>query len=310
LLRMERSCGRRVLVYVLSADKNATGDRESRFTDRDGNLIQVDYKIRPSRAKKVAVVPLLPDISTSFASNRLCKYFAVLCYSFAIMSAYFDQALAQLKTFEGSVPWMYRDSVGKVTVGVGLMLPNVTAACTLPFHVAGAEGATSPATEAQIAAEYARVESLALGKLPSFYRAGNSLELPEAVIDEKLSAVLAGFEATLRTHLAGYDKLPDGVKMALLDMAYNLGPEGLLRGYPQMIRDVESGAWAAAAAQCARGGINAARNAWTRQQMLSAVVETIKAEAEVVERVAGSWLQRLWRGVRRVLRWGGKDCCR
>ena len=37
-----------------------------------------------------------------------------------------------------------------------------------------------------------------MGKLPSFYRAAGSLELPEAVIDEKLSAVLAGFEATLR----------------------------------------------------------------------------------------------------------------
>ncbi|MDR3746390.1 MAG: hypothetical protein P4K80_09700 [Acidobacteriaceae bacterium] len=226
------------------------------------------------------------------------------------MSAYFDQALAQLKTFEGSVPWMYRDSVGKVTVGVGLMLPNVAAACAFPFHVAEGEAASIPATEAQIAAEYARVEALALGKLPSFYRAASSLELPETVIDERLSAVLAGFEATLRTHLAGYDKLPDGVKMALLDMAYNLGPEGLLRGYPQMMRDVECGAWAAAAAQCARGGINAARNAWTRQQMLSTVVETIKAEAEVVERAAGGWLQRLWRGVGRVLRWGGKDCCR
>ena len=217
------------------------------------------------------------------------------------MSGTFDQSLAQLKSFEGCVPWMYRDTVGRVTVGVGLMLPSAAAACALPFQTA--EGAA--ATAEQIAAEFARVDAMAMGKLPSFYRAAGSLKLPELVIDEKLSAVLAGFEATLRAGLAGYDKLPDGVKMALLDMAYNLGPEGLLKGYPRMIRAVETGAWAEAAAESARGGINAARNAWTRQQMLAAVVGAIQAEAEAVE----GWLRRVWRGVKRAFGIGKPSCC-
>jgi GH24 family phage-related lysozyme (muramidase) len=222
------------------------------------------------------------------------------------MPGYFDRSLAQLKSFEGCVPWMYRDSVGKVTVGVGLMLPDAAAACALPFQTAGGAAATAQ----QIAAEFARVEALALGKLPSFYRVAGSLQLPEATIEQKLSAVLTGFETTLRARLIGYDALPDGVKMALLDMAYNLGPAGLLEGYPRMIHAVETGAWAQAAAECARGGINAARNAWTRQQMLSAVVETIQAEAEAVEQEAQGWLRRIWCGVRRLLRWGRKDCCK
>jgi GH24 family phage-related lysozyme (muramidase) len=221
------------------------------------------------------------------------------------MSNYFDQALVQVRSFEGSIPWMYRDTVGKVTVGVGLMLPNAAAACALPFQAGGAA-----ATESQIATEFARVEGLAEGKLPSFYRAASSLELQETVIDEKLSEVLAGFEKTLKTHLAGYDTLPDGIKMALLDMAYNLGPEGLLKGYPKMIHAVETGAWAAAAADCERGGINAARNAWTKQQMLSAVVGAIKAEAETVEERSEGWLRRLWSGMKRIALWGRKDCCR
>ena len=222
------------------------------------------------------------------------------------MPGYFDQSLAQLKSFEGCVQWMYRDSVGKVTVGVGLMLRDAAAACALPFQTAGGVAATSE----QIAADFARVEALALGKLPSFYRVAGSLELPEATIEQKLSAVLTGFETTLRVKLPGYDKLPDGVKMAVLDMAYNLGPTGLLEGYPRMIHALETGAWAQAAAECARGGINAARNAWTRQQMLSAAVGTIQAEAEAMEQEAEGWLQRIWRGVKRVLRWGTKDCCK
>jgi len=222
------------------------------------------------------------------------------------MPGYFDQTLAQLKSFEGCVPWMYRDSVGKVTVGVGLMLPNVAAACALPFQTAGG----SAATVELIATEFARVEALALGKLPSFYRAAGALELPEATIEQKLSAVLTGFETTLRSRLTGYDTLPDGVKMALLDMAYNLGPAGLLEGYPRMIHAVETGAWAQAAAECARGGINAARNSWTRQQMLSAVVGTIQAKAESMEKDVAGWLPRIWRGMKCMLRWGTKDCCK
>jgi len=225
------------------------------------------------------------------------------CYPCAKMSGYFDQSLAQLKSFEGCVPWMYRDSAGKVTVGVGLMLPDAAAACALPFHTADGSAATAQ----QIAAEFARVHALTMAKLPSYYRIGGSLELPEATIDERLSAVLTGFEATMRAHFTSYDLLPNGVKMALLDMSYNLGPAGLLEGYPRLIQAVETGAWAQAAAECARGGINAARNAWTRQQMLSAVVVgTIQAEAEEAE----GWLRKAWRGVWRVLRWGRKDCCK
>ena len=71
------------------------------------------------------------------------------------MSGYFDQSLAQLKSFEGCVSWMYRDTVGRVTVGVGLMLPDAATACALPFQTAVGAAATSE----QIAAEFARVEA-------------------------------------------------------------------------------------------------------------------------------------------------------
>jgi len=42
------------------------------------------------------------------------------------VATYLEQSLAKLKEFEGCVPWMYRDTVGKITVGVGLMLPDAT----------------------------------------------------------------------------------------------------------------------------------------------------------------------------------------
>jgi GH24 family phage-related lysozyme (muramidase) len=188
---------------------------------------------------------------------------------------------------------MYRDTVGKVTVGVGLMLPDAAAAQALPFQI-GARAATT----AEIVAEYDRVMRLAAGKAADFYRqaasTGAGLELAEATIDAKLMAVLEGYELELKARLSGYDGFPEGVKLALLDMAYNLGPQGLFAGYPRLIAAVRQGAWAQAAAECARHGPSAARNAWTRQQFLGAVVGTIKAEAESWGwRVAG-WWRGLW----------------
>jgi GH24 family phage-related lysozyme (muramidase) len=202
------------------------------------------------------------------------------------VATYLEQSLTKLKEFEGCVPWMYRDTVGKVTVGVGLMLPDAKAAQALPFFL-GAR----PATPEEIAAEYSRVDAMTLGRASSFYKIPTSLELTQQTIDAKLSSVLQGFEADLRTEFQHYDSLPDGIKMALLDMIYNLGPAGLFKGFPHLIAAVQTGSWAQAAEHCMRRGPGAARNNWTRQQFLSTVVGTIKAEAE-------GWLIRIWRRLR------------
>jgi GH24 family phage-related lysozyme (muramidase) len=199
---------------------------------------------------------------------------------------YLEQSLAKLKEFEGCVPWMYRDTVGKVTVGVGLMLPNTEAAEALPFFL-GANAATA----AQIAVEFVRVDAMSSGHPASFYKTPSSLELPQQTIDAKLSAVLQNFEGDLRTQLPHYDALPSNVKMALLDMIYNLGPTGLFKGFPHLIAAVKTGTWKQAAASCMRHGPAPERNAWTREQFLSAAVTTIKAEAE-------SWLTRILHRVR------------
>jgi GH24 family phage-related lysozyme (muramidase) len=204
------------------------------------------------------------------------------------VATYLEQSLAKLKEFEGCVPWMYRDTVGKVTVGVGLMLPDAKTAAALPFLVGG-----RAATQEEIAAEYVRVVAMAVGRGSTFYKTPTSLILTQQTIDAKLTSVLEGFEADLRGQFPHYDALPDGVKMALLDMIYNLGPAGLFKGFPHLVEAIQTGAWAQAAEHCIRHGPSAARNNWTRKQFLSVVVGTIQAEAE-------SWLRRISRRIRQI----------
>jgi GH24 family phage-related lysozyme (muramidase) len=200
---------------------------------------------------------------------------------------YLEQSLEKLKEFEGCVPWMYRDTVGKVTVGVGLMLPNAEAAQTLPFLANN-----RAATPQEIAAEYARVDAMTMGKAATFYKIPTSLELIQQTIDAKLLAVLEGFEADLRAEFPTYDTFPDAIKLALLDMIYNLGPAGLFKGFPHLVDAVQSGNWVQAAEHCTRRGPAPARNNWTKQQFLN-VVGAIKAEAE-------TWLSRIWSRIRHI----------
>ena len=192
------------------------------------------------------------------------------------LPVYLQQTLAELARFEGSVPWMYLDTVGKVTVGVGLMLPDAMAATVLPFLLTG-----QPAAPDIIAAEFHRVSSLPKGMLPHFYQAPGSPGLAPETIAEKLQTVLTGFEEKLRARLPGYDAFPDCAKQALLDMAYNLGPAGLLNGYPRLMQAIQAGDWARASSICGRRGLSPERNAWTKAMFLAAAsLHTIQARAE------------------------------
>lgn len=196
------------------------------------------------------------------------------------MATYLEQSLEKLKEFEGCVPWMYRDTTGNVTVGIGTMLPNAHAAAALPFEVAG-----MGISAEQIGAEFSRVSGLPAGRLPQFYRQRDSPQLPMSSVEQCLRSVLVSFETQLRQHLPRYDALPDRAKLALLDMAYNLGVTGLLHGYPRLLGAVAAGNWAEAAGQCFRHGISSERNSWTRLEFLAAatvagVVDDVKAMAE------------------------------
>lgn len=201
------------------------------------------------------------------------------------MATYLEQSLAKLKVFEGCVPWMYRDTAGNVTVGVGTMLPTPQAAAALPFQVAGAAAETSA-----IAAEFHRVAALPAGHLPAFYGQSGSPHLTMNGIDDLLRSVLVGFDTDLQQRLPHYDLLPDRAKLALLDMAYNLGVAGLLHGYPRLIAAVAARNWPAAAADCLRHGISSERNSWTRLEFLAAatvtgVVTDIQAAAAELKRL-------------------------
>lgn len=173
---------------------------------------------------------------------------------------YLADSLAKIEYFEGKIPWLYLDSdvPGNVTCGVGFMLPNFAAACALPF-----QNGLIPATTNEIAAEFLRVSSMKSGMAAAVYR--GPLMLTDEVIDAELMRRLQVVDTSLQMRLPNYEALPDSWKLALLDMAYNLGIGGLFKGYPHFIQAIKDQNWQAAMAQCNRRGPSMARNDWTRE---------------------------------------------
>src|ERR1700683_3909482 len=181
--------------------------------------------------------------------------------------SYLDNAVAQLQIFEGVVPWMYLDTRGFVTVGVGEMLASSGRAQALPCI----DGTSNAVTPDVILAEYNRVLALPKAQSAGSYQAAGSPILSADSITNLLMAHLQLFDGQLSAQFTNYAQFPDPAKLGLLDMIYNLGPHGLFAGYPTFMGDVNSGNWAGAAAQCYRNGPSAARNNWTQQQFLAAV---------------------------------------
>ncbi|MCV6590760.1 MAG: glycoside hydrolase family protein [Marinobacterium sp.] len=173
-----------------------------------------------------------------------------------------DDLRKELKKSEGSIPYMYLDTVGKVTVGVGNMLPDVAAAQQLGF----VERATGrEATAAEIAADFNAVQAQPAARVASFYKEYTHLELPEAKIDELLNQRIREFEQGLKRNFPEFDSYPITAQMAMMDMAFNLGVQGLVTKFPSMTRAIRRMDWKAAAKESHRRQVSDSRNAVVKQ---------------------------------------------
>jgi GH24 family phage-related lysozyme (muramidase) len=172
----------------------------------------------------------------------------------------FDAIKQLIAPSEGSKSFMYLDTKGLVTVGIGNMLPSAAAACALAF----VDRATQArASSAAIEADYQAVSQQSKAKVANFYRQFTKLDLPDAEIDRLFAQRVAGFQNELRSKYAAYDTFPDSAQLAMLDMAFNLGTFALKNKWPKLNAAIDSGDWSAAATECIRPEANAARNAAT-----------------------------------------------
>ena len=163
----------------------------------------------------------------------------------------------EIKLSEGSISHMYLDTVGKVTVGVGNMLPNVSAAKKLAFVNRTTK---KKATDTEKETDFNTVKKQPKGRIASSYRQHTKLDLPTIEIDKLLDKRINEFKRGLKLSFPKFDSYPVTAQMAMLDMAFNLGVNGLVTKFPSLKKAIESQDWTTAAKESNRPQVSKARN--------------------------------------------------
>lgn len=165
---------------------------------------------------------------------------------------------------EGSITYMYMDTTGHVTVGIGTMLPNVQAAQAIPFISLG-----YPASPAQIEAEYNRVVSIGPGFGAEHYHRGATMGIGPDVAKSLAQSHVNDDRGYLQNMYSEFDSFPFSVKVALHDIIYTVGPTRLRDNFPNFNTAVNSKNWTEAANESHRRNVGDGRNRDTRRQLLT-----------------------------------------
>jgi GH24 family phage-related lysozyme (muramidase) len=166
-------------------------------------------------------------------------------------------AIERAKRLEGSIEHLYLDTKGYVTVGVGRMLPDADAAAKLAFLRNADDKA---ATEQEIKDEFAVVAGKPMGKAASYYKQFTTLHLAQTTIDALLTENLETVVNRLKGDFPDYDTYSEGVQEALIDMAFNLGNDGLVKKFPKFVGHIKKKAFKAAAKESHRRDVGKSRN--------------------------------------------------
>jgi GH24 family phage-related lysozyme (muramidase) len=175
-----------------------------------------------------------------------------------------DQVVADLIRWEGNVPNMYLDTVGYVTVGVGHLIADVTAAQQLGF-VNRSSGVK--ATPAEIGDDFENTVRQPAGRRPQYYEQFTKFDLPAGERVAILRGQIQEADQDLARSFAGYGGYPINPRRALIDMLFNLGLR-TLSTFERLHHACEAGDWNTAAVESRRFGISDERNEWTRKLFL------------------------------------------
>ncbi|CAI2312544.1 hypothetical protein CGG83_18400 [Vibrio parahaemolyticus] len=248
--------------------------------------LKVDGKLgsRPENSKTVAAIKAFqknlvgiarPDgrIDVNGRSHRkLTQAITVLSVkkSVPVSSSLKMKLKIKLEQYEGRVEHMYLDTRGYITVGVGNMLSDVTAATKLPFvH----RSTNEPATHEQIKEEFLRVKARPFGESEpaSRFKPFTVLKLTESVMNEQIAHHIQSFEKELKVIYGddAFTSYPDNVKLALFDMIFNLGMPKLKDTYPKFNGHIRNGNYQQAALESKRNGVQAERNAYVANLLRS-----------------------------------------
>lgn len=157
---------------------------------------------------------------------------------------------------EGRTSWLYLDTKGLVTTGVGNLVDPVSLALELPWRRAGGEMATC----AEVEADWERVKAMRAGMIAGRYRGPRALHLEEADVDELVDRKAGEFWGHLAATFPSAEDWPADAQLGLLLHAWAVGPHGYRRNWPKMSAALDACDWLEVAAQCVMPRARMSRN--------------------------------------------------
>ena len=188
--------------------------------------------------------------------------------------------LHDIERWEGRTNYLYLDSRGNATIGVGFLVLDAAAACDLPFLVAPiGRLATMP----EVASDYARVLAMPVGLPHRAYQAHGAdpvLYLENQQIDGiGINRLRFVYLPQLARLFPGFSAFPPAARNALVDMIWNLGlghpakgerPAKGLMSFGNLIGACNRGDWETAAQHCHVRTSRETRNLWRKTLFLAA----------------------------------------
>jgi len=225
---------------------------------------QHDARVRGAHAKRDGVIFRWDDPPEG---GHPSEDYRCRCYARALgiegywarVSEGVDTFIADLPNWEGTIDHMYLDTRDHVTVGNGTLLQNAEAAVTLPFRVRDTD---ERASAAEIRSEFSVIDAMTgdADHAADFYKPYTRLYLAQDTIDDLVQDyVRDNFESVLAL-FPGFGNFPKSAQIALWDMVYNLGVDGLRTKFPNLCQAVQDGNWAVAASESHRTTISERRN--------------------------------------------------
>ena len=167
----------------------------------------------------------------------------------------------KLAEYEGSIPHMYLDSKGLVTVGTGHLITTIIEAKKLPFYKEN----NTKATAEEIELDFNGVKKQPGNRLASYYKRFTKFHLTSEDIDKLTNKHIDTFYKEIKTIYTGFDLFPSEVKLALLDIIFNVGMTDLKNRWPSLNKAIAVKDWATAAKESNRKApVSAARNKYVR----------------------------------------------
>lgn len=141
-------------------------------------------------------------------------------------------AIELIEPIESRISWMYLDTEGLVTAGVGECLETAEEACAFFGR--------------NVTADYDRVAAMPKGMVARRYWYAGCPTLTNAQIDARRDRSIASAENDARKLVPSFPSLSAARQAVLIDMAFNLGHKRLA-GFTKTLQLIAAGDFAAAA---------------------------------------------------------------